>query len=166
MPKTIQRTSKNGRVHGFKAKPVIRTVVFDPATAAKIGELTGQRARWEALVAGEGEEPLTAQIRDGLTFAQQDRIPFTGKATHRAIWAAIAPSVVGWNVIGVDAETGEERLLPPPAEAGPEIFASAQKEIALWLAWCLKYDQGDPDFPKGSPPTAASDGPAAGASSA
>lgn len=47
-------------------------------------------------------------------------------------WALLAPYVLGWNAVGLTPE-GEERPLPPPAEAGPAAFAAVAVPELSWI---------------------------------
>jgi len=100
----------------------------------------------------DGSESLWAEVTDNLTFAQCDAIPFGPNVQYRALWDAIAPHVLAWNVLGIDTETGDYAELPAPANAGPDVFQQAPKAVAAWLGRELKYGpfQQTPDQKKES----------------
>lgn len=117
------------------------------ATITKIGIARGYRPRrtyrevvcdWPGLAPEDDCDPLTATIRDDLTFDEIARIPFGADTKYTDLWAAIAPYVKAWNLVGEDAD-GNVVPLPAPAEAGPEIFGAAHKLIGQWLGSELKF---------------------------
>lgn len=111
--------------------------------------------QWEQLAPDEGKEPFKATIRTNLTFAELDALPESSfDLLFSDAQAAIAPYVVAWNLEGVDAATGEETVLPPPAEAGPEIFEAINSEedmqlITTWIFATIKnIHRGGPERKK------------------
>ena len=92
-------------------------------------------AEWDV---PDGSEPFRATIITSLSFAEIDAIPLNGEATYGDLFAAIAPYVVAWNAMGRNAETGEYELLPPPAEAGPDVLRLVEPLITTFLAIKLK----------------------------
>lgn len=131
---------------GFVPKPMTRRVV---CTDPKVQP-------------ADGSEPLWAEISDELTFEQENRIPFSQGTTYAELFAAIAPYVYAWNATALDLNTGARDAVPPPAEAGPQVFLTQTRRVARWLAECLKFNAGD-DLPKDATPTAPTDdtGPSA-----
>lgn len=74
----------------------------------------------------EGTEPFTVTVQSNLSFEQINAIPVGRGVSFQDGFAAIAPYVTGWNLVGVNHETGEPEAVPPPAEAGPaNVGASA-----------------------------------------
>lgn len=138
---TIDRDA-NGLARGWEPIPVTREITPDPET-------------WPMLAPDPAREPLRATIRDDLTFAEIDAIvaPSEG-ARWNALWASIAPYVLTWNVRGINPTTREREPLPPPANAGPSVFAAAPKYVAIWLAIELKFGHLR-DLPKSPRPTSA-----------
>jgi hypothetical protein len=106
---------------------------------------------WDDLAPEEGSPPLTVTVQTNLSFEQLDAIPSAMRPNengdgvivfatdkHRA---AIAPYVLEWNAEAVNEKTGEAIALPPPAEAGPDIFRALDWQVAAWLAVRLKTIQ-------------------------
>lgn len=103
---------------------------------------------WDDLAPEEGCEPLTVTVQSNLTFEQIDAIPSALRPNPNgdgiiisatdATRAAIAPFVLGWNAEAVNLATGETEPLPPPAEAGPDVFRALDWQVAAWLAIRLK----------------------------
>lgn len=87
----------------------------------------------------DGSEPLWVEVTDNLTFAQCEAIPFGTTVRYDDLWAAIAPHVVAWNVLGQDAASGEINTVPAPAQAGPGVFTTVPKSLSVWIAQELKY---------------------------
>ena len=115
----------------------------------------------------EGAEPLRATVVSSLTFDDLDAIPSPvtvedGKVLWRTtpeLRAAIAPYVTAWNCEAIDRETGKPTPLPPPAEAGPDVFRATDWLVTVWLALELKQIHVSGRDPKGttsSAPTAES----------
>lgn len=119
MPKKKAETPAN--VTGFRVKPRYRDVT----------------CTWYELE--EGEEPFTATIRRNLTFEELEAIPRGEDLKWSEVWPVIAPYVVAWNHTKPDAETGEVVAVPPPAEAGPEVFRTLDTEMNLWLLGEVRY---------------------------
>jgi|GEM_PF-3454529 len=94
----------------------------------------------EAIDAEDGAQPFSARIRSHLTFGQIDAIPnpIVEGTKYVEIEQAIAPYVVGWNVLAENVGTGELEVVPPPAEAGPEAFKCVSGFEVQWLAIQLK----------------------------
>lgn len=123
--------------------------------------------------AGSDSAPLSAMVRSNLTGGElerlkwlRDRMHETGDAT--IVYEALAPLVARWNVEGstFDPETGEvawERL-PPPAEAGPDVFRRVDDLTVWWLLVNAINAPATLGEARGRPSTR-SDGPPAGAPS-
>lgn len=92
------------------------------------------------LAPADGAESLWAEI-DDITFEEKTWIPaLTAETMYADIWREIWPYIRAWNVLGRNRETKQFEPLPPPAEAGPEVFSSVQPMIiAGWLAHELKF---------------------------
>jgi hypothetical protein len=104
-------------------------------------------ADWEV---DEGVEPFQATIVTSLTFEEIDAISLTDETTYGELFTRIAPYVVAWNAMGRNSETGEYELLPPPAEAGPDVLKKVEGLITTWLALKLRrVHLGDDTDPKG-----------------
>lgn len=87
----------------------------------------------------EDQEGLKATIRTNLSFAEIDAIPYGLKVRFDEIWPVIAQYVTAWNVDGENLETGAWEPVPPPAEAGPEVFSALEQVEALWLTLAIKF---------------------------
>ena len=109
-------------IMGYRPKPRYRDVVL------------------ESIDTEDGAQPFSARIRSHLTFGQIDAIPhpLLEGTRYAEIEQAIAPYVVGWNVLAENIETGEVEPVPPPAEAGPEAFKCVSGFEVQWLAIQLK----------------------------
>lgn len=121
---TTETISPNGVAVGFV--PKVRTVRVT--------------CDWPDLQPAEGGEQLWAEIED-ITFDEQAAIPFGQQFRYLDLWQAIAPYIHTWNATErkrVDGGVVYEPL-PPPAEAGPEVFGRCSKWIGQWLAIELKY---------------------------
>jgi hypothetical protein len=64
----------------------------------------------------------------------------------RREWALAAPLVRDWNAVGLDAETGEERPIPPPAVGGPDVFLCIFPVQSQWImsTVLMSYRLGKP----------------------
>ena len=102
-------------VTGFRVKPRYRDVTCD----------------WFDVE--EGEEPFTATIRTNLTWGDVEAMPVPKEATFAEIWDAMAPHVVEWNLVAENIESGQVEPVPPPAEAGPEVFKALENPLSIWL---------------------------------
>ena len=80
----------------------------------------------------EGQEPLRITVRSNLSFEELDAIPYSG-VTYDEVRTAIAPYVVGWNLIRPCLETGQMERVPPPAEVGPEIMQLLDHIETNWV---------------------------------
>lgn len=109
-----------------------------PSTARSI-RIEADVERWPALAPEEGGETLWAEVRDNLTFDELDAIPIGVDAKYTAIWKAIAPYILDWNVTGQVEGTDEWEVLPIPAEGGPGIFQKTPRSVTVWLATELKF---------------------------
>lgn len=93
----------------------------------------------------DGGEPFQATIVTNLTFDDIDAIHLTNDTTYGELFPVIAPYVVAWNAMGRNSETGEYELLPPPAEAGPDVFKKVEPMVTTFLALKLRtVHLGDP----------------------
>lgn len=109
----------------------------------------------------EGSDPFCATIVTSLSFAEIEAIPLDKDATFRDLFAAIAPYVVQWNALGRSAASGGYEPLPPPAEAGPDIFRSVDPQISTFLALMLKtvhFGDQEERSPKSTPSDDTPDG--------
>lgn len=103
------------------------------------GYLPAARPRWLWVTCpltddGQGE-PLQVEIRTNLTFGEIDAIDtYSGKATFQQLWQAMAPSVRAWNLLRRDLVSGEVVAVPPPLEAGSDVFAALDESLTYWLA--------------------------------
>lgn len=86
----------------------------------------------------DGGQPFSARIRAHLTFGQMEEIPYGPGVAYRVIEDAIAPYVVGWNVMAENVESGQLEPVPPPAEAGVDAFKFIGGAEVEWLALELK----------------------------
>lgn len=86
----------------------------------------------------KGEEPdaLRVTIPVNLTFGELDEIPV--RSSYEELFDAIAPYVVAWNVVGINAETGAEEMVPPPAEAGRQVLPLLSRDEVEWIAARIK----------------------------
>lgn len=123
----------NGHVPGYRPRPTTRKVVADAE-------------RFPFMAAAEDAEPFWAEIRDDLTINEADRIPWN-EGTLADQWAAIAPYVVAWNAIAYNVETNAWEPVPAPADAGPDTFKTQRRQVATFLAMCLKF-HADLNLPK------------------
>jgi hypothetical protein len=102
-----------------------------------------------------GMEGFAIQVRTNITNAEQrevashhdwiagvytrewEEIPVEDrdmtKAPRELERKQLAPFIYGWNAEGRDPKTGEWGLLPPPVEAGPEVFDSITDEMTTWM---------------------------------
>lgn len=154
------------------------TLVSETTTAAVRGFIGKPRTRrvecaWPGLEPQDGAEPLWAVIRSDIPFGDLDDIPLGGDASYTDLWESIAEYIIEWNVLGFHKESGEYRVVPPPAEIGIVAFRKVDTQIGLWLGVMLKqtYKSVTSD-PKASTGSNASDGtpnkasePASGSSS-
>jgi hypothetical protein len=137
-------------VAGFKARARTREYTCD----------------FPGLEPDEGSDPLVVSLRINLDFETIDTIPDPFVTTNGRVFAnptpelaaAIAPFVVAWNAVGTDAETGDEVQLPPPAEAGPDVFRAVDPFVQCWVGMQLRAlwnDDARKKGPTSSPTTAA-----------
>lgn len=84
----------------------------------------------------EGGEPLRVKLQD-LSIRQTNEIPWSLNTPLRDSLQAVAQYVAEWNFTAENLETGEVVPVPPPAEAGWEVFEllpnSASGDIVNWL---------------------------------
>ena len=74
-----------------------------------------------------------------MTFDEVDAIPWSNAATNQDIFDAIAPYVTGWNVCGRNLATGDWDRLPPPVDAGPDVFRAIPKALIAQIVLELKF---------------------------
>jgi hypothetical protein len=104
----------------------------------------------------EGHDLFTVTVRSNLTFDEIDAIAYGNGAMHIDLWKSIAPYVLAWNATAINLETGQVEPIPPPVEAGPQVFSAIDPVVVEWLGFRLKrIYQGDADRPKGLPPSTA-----------
>lgn len=118
---------------------------YRPQTATR--RAVADAERFPKLAAAADAEPFWAEIRDDLTFADTERIPWDG-ATFADQWAVISPWVTDWNATAYNPETNTWESVPPPAEAGPDAFKTQTKHVSSFLVLCLKFN-ADVNLPKG-----------------
>jgi hypothetical protein len=112
--------------------------------------------RYRVVHGAEGSqyEGLWAEIRSNLLGGEIDAL--NADQTWRSLERLMAPFVVAWNVVApvmeldaIPAEIGpdgktevmperhetrlRDELLPPPAEAGPDVFRRVDKNVKWWL---------------------------------
>lgn len=88
----------------------------------------------------ESLKPLRVKLLD-LSIGQTNDIPLTMKTALSEVFPIIAPFVAEWDFTAENKQTGEVIPVPPPAEAGPEVFdLLATEEAGSILSW-LKFPQ-------------------------
>lgn len=156
------------------------------ATITQIPSATGYRTRvrtrefvceWPDLAPDDGSPPLTATVKQNLTFEEIDAIPnvfvpdpngerlliSVNEETRRVI----APFVLAWNAVAVDQKTGTVYPVPPPAEMGPDAFRVVDWMVAGWLAVKLKnIHRSLPDLDEKKEPAGSMDATSADTDSA
>jgi hypothetical protein len=156
MPKTKElepvEVIPNGTAEGYRPKPSTRRVIADPSLydnpqplfKKALDHLTPDTVSF-----------FEAEIGDSLTIAQQKRM--TLNCSWPEVFAQIAPFVYSWNAHAQNADTGEWEQLPPPAEAGPDVFDELPMHhtntgwihpVAAFLWLCIAANHGG-DLPKG-----------------
>src|SRR5690606_32172954 len=70
----------------------------------------------------EGFDPIWVEVVTSLDWGAREDIKRQPKQRYDERFPLIAPYVVGWNVTAPDAETGEWNPVPPPSEAGADVF--------------------------------------------
>lgn len=118
---------------------------------------------WDLVSPRSGAEPFWAEISTSLTIREAKNIPemFGPNVDVRKLATYVAPYVRSWNATARNLDTGTYEPLPPPAEAGPDVFFAAPLRLLQWIALMLQaiHLQGGPDRPKETPPSdATSDG--------
>jgi hypothetical protein len=140
-------------ITGYRPRPRFRTVTMD------------------AIDVEDGAEPFTAKIRAHLTFGEVEEIGYRPGVKFVDLEPAIAPYVVGWNVLGRNKETGDMEPVPPPAEAGVDAFKMVGGFEVEWLAIELSkthlgLSEDEAERKKSSPPSGSTPEPNSDASSA
>lgn len=104
--------------------------VFDIARYREAPHYVWREVEWP-----DRDRPLRVQVQD-LSIRQHRAIPVGTDVTLADQYAAIASYVVGWDFEAVDLTTGETVQVPPPAEAGPEVFELLPDTVAIGvLLW-------------------------------
>ncbi len=132
----------NGVVHGYRPPVLTRRAMANPE-------------QFPGMPFAEGSEMFWAEIRDDLTIDEADRIP-TSTGTLAEQWAVIAPMVLAWNAIAYNVATNTWEAVPPPAEAGPDVFKTQRRNVSSFLVLALKYNM-DLNIPKGLKPSGDTD---------
>lgn len=102
----------------------------------------------------DGCEPLWIEVPNSLTWEEIDTLRFTDDQTYADRWVLIAPYVRAWNAVGVDGVTGDLTPLPPPIEAGPEVFRALDRDICTWIDLTVQNAfRGDQKRPKETTPS-------------
>lgn len=92
-------------------------------------------------ISNDERDALREARREGLEYniaylnmepVERAAIDASGDTPRRREFALAAPFIVGWNAVG-ETDAGEEKPLPPPAEAGPDIFACVPVDIFIWM---------------------------------
>lgn len=105
-----------------------------PLTGFAVGKQSGRTKTYTCdLPDFEGFEITVKR----LTFAELRDMP-DAQATHDEVWQHIYPYVVGWNAQAEIAGGGWEDV-PPPADAGPDVFLLIEPELSVWIYAQLKY---------------------------
>lgn len=83
-----------------------------------------------------GRKPLTITVRD-LNIRQTNAIPYGPRVPLTDAFTVIAPYVTAWDLELRDKQSGKTIPVPPPAEAGPEVFelvdTATGAAIVSWL---------------------------------
>ncbi len=111
-----------------------------------------RRWRWAACPLPD-LEGVRFELRTNLTRSETRELE--GKFdTFDDLYVAMATHVRAWNVGIIDAETGELRVVAPPAKAGPGAFDQVAEAVAVWIRRCLldRALDRDPERPHESPP--------------
>ena len=110
----------------------------------------GFEIRVRAGISNDERDALTERWRELVDYnvayremepVDRERVNESGDTPRRREWQLLAPLIVGWNAVGdrVDETTGEteEAPLPPPAEAGAEVFACVPADLLGWMRGCV-----------------------------
>jgi hypothetical protein len=125
----------NGHVTGWRPAVTTRRAVADPE-------------RFPRMAPPDGVEPFWAEIRDDLSFAEIERIPYGIGNKYSDLWDAMAPYVTAWNATALNPETNQWEPVPAPADAGPDVFKTQNLYVTDFIALCLKFST-DLNLPKG-----------------
>lgn len=107
----------------------------------------------------EGSDPFRATVLTTLSFEEIDSIAIDGDRKWNDLFAAMAPMVVAWNLTARVSGTNEYEPIPPPAEAGPDVFRALEPKVTAWLAMKIRAAQYEiDDLPKESTPSAPTPG--------
>ncbi len=132
MPPRKSVTTTDGRPRAAANKRLADApAVFDIAQYREVPHYVWRDVEWP-----DRDRPLRVQVQD-LSIRQHRAIP-AGKGVLLADqYPAIAPYVVAWDFEAVSLETGETVPVPPPAEAGWEVFELLPDAVAigvmLWI---------------------------------
>jgi hypothetical protein len=151
-PKVLEEVTAPTIISGYRPKRSVRRIVAMPDSV--ISPFTKRVAA--QMEPEDGAEPFWADIRDDLTFAEMDSVK--PSAPFADLWETIAPWVIAWNAIALDQVSGEWKAVPPPAEMGPEAFATQRTQVTNFIAWCIRLGDGLSDLPKGQRRSADTDG--------
>jgi|SRR5690606_9311585 len=89
---------------------------------------------------GEGREPLRVKLED-LTIQQSKELPWGMQVPLKQSYEAAAQYVVEWSLKAENIATGDVVPVPPPAEAGWEVFELlTNAEASAVINW-LKVPQ-------------------------
>ena len=88
----------------------------------------------------EDQEPLRVKLRD-LSIRETNEIPIGASVKMSDVYPILAPYVVEWTLEALNTETGETIPVPPPAEAGWEVFELLNDEEGSAVLTWLKYPQ-------------------------
>ena len=123
-----------------------------PLTGFAIGPKANRTKKYVCDLEGfEGFEITTKR----LTFADINELP-SADTTYEEAWKVIYPMIVGWNAQAM-TEAGDWEDVPPPSEAGPEVFMLIEPEVNTWIWANLKYGHlGGTDLPKKLTPSESS----------
>jgi hypothetical protein len=137
---------------GFKPKP-------------KGIRLTCPPAIWEA---DDGSDPFEVVIKR-LTVGELRDLPgdeAAKDATFPELCAWLAPYIVDWNYTVTNPETGDDEVILPPAEHGPEQMYLLEPLTAAWLYQQVRrVHLGGEDLPKGPRHSNATPAPVNGSAS-
>lgn len=102
----------------------------------------------------EGLTGFCVEVRDNLMNFERDQLEAATDdiAVYNKAWLAtpdderdhsdtparreltlIAPYIRAWNAVGIDTADGQEKPIPPPAEAGPQVFDLLEQPMTNWL---------------------------------
>ncbi len=133
-------------------EPPVKTATLQAEDGTPQTVIVPRRWRWAACPLPD-LEGVRVELRTNLTRTETRELE--GKFdTFDDLFCVMAPHVRAWNVGIIDAETGELRLVSPPAKAGPGAFDQVAEAVAVWIRRCLldRALDRDPERPHESPP--------------